>query len=300
MAWGGEPTRLFSEHAPLAGELQYTEYDGAATLRVDGHTFDITLEKRGKSRLRRCRFPPLRVNFKREQLPDTVFAGQNKLKLVTHCSNSDERQGNLAAEYLIYRLYNHLTDESFRVRWIDIDYVKNGRSSTHGAFFIEHKRSLAARLDAQILETARVAREDLDPLAATRIALFAYMVGNTDYSLERGPSPDECCHNVVPLQRADKVLPVPYDFDSTGVVDPDYAQPVAQLGIRSVRQRLYRGYCMHDAELEQVKAQFAAGGNTMSRLMENLQQLPERKRSKVQRYLGRFFEELPELSVNCR
>ncbi len=299
IAWGGEATPLFSEHAPLSGALHYTDYEGTATLHVSGHTYDVTLEKRGKSRLKRCRFPPLRLNFQRSQLTGTVFEGQNKLKLVTHCSNSDERKGNLAAEFLIYRLYNQLTDDSFRVRWIDIDYVKNGRTTTHGAFFIEHKRSLAARLDAQLLETAQVAREDLDPVAAARIALFAYMVGNTDYSLERGPA-DECCHNVVPLERADKVLPVPYDFDSTGVVDPDYATPVAQLGIRSVRQRLYRGYCMHDDQLSTVKARFITQTPALSALLDSVHQLPERKRKKVGRYLGSFYDDLPGLEVRCR
>jgi hypothetical protein len=43
-------------------------------------------------------------------------------------------------------------------------------------------------------------------------------------------------------------IPVPYDFDFSGFVDAPYATPPDELHIASVRQRVYRGYCAHNAD----------------------------------------------------
>ena len=52
------------------------------------------------------------------------------------------------------------------------------------------------------------------------------------------------------MARADGVLvPIPYDFDATGIVNPPYALPAAGLSIRNVRVRLYRGQCRDAADL---------------------------------------------------
>jgi hypothetical protein len=38
-------------------------------------------------------------------------------------------------------------------------------------------------------------------------------------------------------------LPIPYDFDFSGVISATYASVDPSLSIQRVRQRLYRGYC---------------------------------------------------------
>ena len=295
-----ESTPLFEDDTPLRGVLTFEAFDGPATLDLDGRTFPLKLEQRGKSRREHCRFPPLRLNFKRKTLSGTVLEGQNKLKLVTHCSGSDHKRGNLAAEYLIYRMYNQLTEQSFRVRWIDMTYVRNGRPTQTGAFLIEHKRSVAKRLGIQAMKTGRVKRSQLQPDASARLNLFAYMVGNTDFSLLSGPPGDDCCHNVVPFQSGDEVIPIPYDFDATGLVNPGYAAPAEQLSIRKVTQRLYRGFCIHDEALAGAKEQLAGKREALLNMVSAQPNLPDRKRKQTTRYLTGFFDRLERFNEPCR
>ena len=74
----------------------------------------------------------------------------------------------------------------------------------------------------------------LDAPTLTRMMLFEYMIGNTDFSIW-------ALHNVRIVQdRARKLFPVPYDFDLSGFVHAPYATPDPRIGIRSVLDRLYR------------------------------------------------------------
>ena len=72
---------------------------------------------------------------------------------------------------------------------------------------------------------------------------------------------EDCCHNVKLLEREGGVhLPVPYDFDMAGIVDARYADPPAALArehrLRSVRERLYRGFCAEREQLDAVLSMF--------------------------------------------
>ena len=116
------------------------EFAARLTLK-DGTELPLKVSPRGKSRRKQCDFPPLRLDFKKKATDGSIFAGQNKLKLVTHCSRRLARGGYLAAEMLAYRLFNTLTDASFRVRAVQIDYVDTDKehSESWPGFVIEHK-----------------------------------------------------------------------------------------------------------------------------------------------------------------
>ena len=95
-----------------------SEFEAQMVLAT-GERLPLKVRPRGKSRRERCSFIPLELNFKRKALAGTVFDGQNKLKLVTHCGRSMASSGYLASELLVYRLLNYLTDYSFRVRALE-------------------------------------------------------------------------------------------------------------------------------------------------------------------------------------
>ena len=40
---------------------------------------------------------------------------------------------------------------------------------------------------------------ELDAAHTNLINVFQFMIGNTDFSLIRGPADDDCCHNSVPF-----------------------------------------------------------------------------------------------------
>ncbi len=220
---------------------------------------DIQLKTRGNNRLQRsvCAFPPLRVRFPRDRTAGTVFRGQDRLKLVTHCQNRREYEQYVVLEYLIYRTFNLFTEASFRVRGAQITYVDTGAGGkrvTKQAFFIEEEERMAARNGWEILRVPGVAPQEVDPLQMSLVDVFQYMIGHTDYSAFVSESGrDECCHNVKLIGTpAGPVLPVPYDFDGSGVVSARYAVPDRRFGRRSVRDRVFRGGCLFRESVAEV------------------------------------------------
>ena len=88
----------------LDGVARYTDDSGQEV------TLDMSMTTRGKSRLAYCSFPPLTLNLKRKQVDGTVFEGQNKLKIVTHCKTGSQHLRYLHQEFGIYRAFNVVTD----------------------------------------------------------------------------------------------------------------------------------------------------------------------------------------------
>ena len=121
------------------------------------------------------------------------------------------------------------------------------------------------------------------PQIAT-VELFEFMIGNTDWSILKG-------HNIVHLRAADKsVVAVPYDFDSSGIVDASYATPPPNLRIRSVTQRVYRGFCHPGLGWETLFQLFEAKREPIEALVEQVPSLNEGERSEARAYVASFYE----------
>jgi hypothetical protein len=226
----------------LDGSLTVLEADGTES------EFDIRLKGRSVTRRRPevCGFPPFWIDFRKKQIRDTRFDGHEKLKVVSHCRDSPTRFDQfIYKEYLVYQTYALLTDEGFRVRLLSIEYVDTDgerKSASRAAFFIEHADSVAERLGGIRMEESGIYPDQFDPLSLKRAEVFEYMIGNTDFSFEVGA--DGCCHNSkVVYFDPEKTgyIPLPYDFDMVGLVDPPYAKPHAMFGIDRVTQRVFRG-----------------------------------------------------------
>ena len=101
---------------------------------------------RGKSRARICSFPPLRLNFTGSKTEHTVFEGQGKLKLVTHCRGGKGGNTSVLEEYAVYRMFNLLSEYGLRVRLLHISYEAPGADAIQQyGFIIEPKKQLLAR-----------------------------------------------------------------------------------------------------------------------------------------------------------
>ncbi len=239
------------ERPERAGLVRYRDAQGQEVV------LDVEIRIRGKSRLELCSSPPLRLNFRRSQVSGTVFAGQNHLKLVTQCKKQDSYRDYLAQEYQIYRAFNALTDRSFRVRRVSVEYLdtdaRRPTSFTEPSFLIEEDWEVAERNDMQALEVESLEISDLDPRHTALLAVFQFMIGNTDWSSIRAVDGEDCCHNGKVISAPDMgAIVIPYDFDQSGAINIPYAQPNPVLRIGSVRQRLYRGLCATNGELEWV------------------------------------------------
>jgi hypothetical protein len=228
-----------------------------------GQRLPISLALRGITRRTAdtCDFPPLRVNFTAPPPPTSLFAGQRKLKLVTHCRNSASFQQYVLLEYAAYRMANVLSPRSFGVRLANIDYVApDGRPIvSRVGFFIEELGDLARRNGMKEAHAPeRIPAEDLSPEDSARYALFQHMIANHDWSMRAGPAGEDCCHNakMIGAVAPGMAVPVPYDFDFSGFVNAPYAEPPDALHIDRVTQRLYRGYCAHNPQVLAAARQF--------------------------------------------
>jgi hypothetical protein len=199
-------------------------------------------------------------------------------------------------------MYNELTDFSFRVRPLDVTWEDSETGRSYGprfGFLIEDDSDVAKRNGLDKLKIPRVTPIQLDADLTSIFSLFEYMIGNVDWAALGGPDPKECCHNVKlvsrePLAPGDPVYPVPYDFDSAGIVDAYYAAPPNGLPIRSVTQRLYRGYCAHNSTLEPARQLFLAKEDAIFSLLRNEAELSSHVRQKAERYLEGFFDTLKD------
>lgn len=262
-------------------------------------TVEIPLQvrTRGGFRLRpgTCSFPNLRLDFDRTPAAvGTPFAGQNAVKLVAHCRDTDVYEQNMLVEYAAYRLYNLLSDVSFRVRLARITYRDhNGRTKplTRHAFLIENVNQLAARFGGISLEVRGADPLLLDPAASTRVELFQYMIGNTDFSVVN-------FHNAELIRMPDgSYHPVPYDFDFSGLVDAPYAAPSAIFDTRSVRERIYRGFCRPGLDMDALFTEFLARRRAFERVFRDLPQLDRRHADRAVGYLEEFFDILDSPSA---
>lgn len=279
-----------------------------ATLILNGsgepQRFAISLSPRGITRRTGviCSFPPLRIDFGETAVRGTIFRGQGKMKVVTHCRSGSNFEQNTVLEYTAYRLFNAITPISFRVRPVRVTYRDTeGRRSeeTHFAFLIEDVDDMARRNDRVALDvtSGAVASSQLDPDASARFGLFQYMIGNLDWDQVQGHE-DDCCHNsklIAQTQEArTRVMSVPYDFDYSGLVNADYAVPPAGLPVQNVRQRLYRGLCRHNDALPATIELFRSRRAQIMAVVTGEARLNEARRRSATQYLENFFEVLDD------
>ncbi len=262
-------------------------------LRVDGEEHAVKVRLRGKSRLRVCDFLPLRLNFRKSEVGGTLFADQDKLKLVVPCRALERSEKNLIEEYAVYRIFNLLTPASYRVRLMQMTFKDSG--STKGderlhTFALEPSGQLAARLDGRESELSEVALSWLDADHMALVYVFQYLVSNVDWSLVRPDGEEACCHNGTLVETEDDILYIPYDFDLSGFVDAPYAFPPPELRVDRVTQRRYRGFCTERARLERALETIVSKRQDIVALIESLPVLTAKDKDRRIGYLDRFFK----------
>ena len=272
----------------LDGQFTYTESDGSE------QSFDVKLRTRGRYRRQRstCPFPPVRLNFPKKAVLGSMLDGQDKLKLVTHCNTRRDNYEQLVLrEYLSYRILQTLTDKSFGARLMRITWVDTEGEDTieRYGFVIEDDDDIGARIGLQKFRTTSLSYSDVDAAHTNLINVFQFMIGNTDYSLVRGPAGSDCCHNSVPFKAVGAAFPIPYDFDFSGLVDAPYAEPNPQFRIRTVKTRVYRGRCFNNERLPDTLAYFREKKAAIYGLVDSLADLDAGNRREVIDYLDAFY-----------
>jgi hypothetical protein len=296
---------LFADTDPLqltlTGPLEKIVDDGDERVElpfvvtVGDTSVPVEIRTRGKSRLRVCRFPPLRLNFDAGTDIESVFRGYDKIKLVTHCSDKRRDESALYDEYFAYRLFSLLTDRSYRTRWARVRYVDSENPDEAAlerpGFLIEPDDAFAERTGSEYQELPGVVYSKLDDTHATLVYVFQYLIGNTDWSLVVADGDDECCHNGDLFAADTGILLVPYDFDLAGIVNASYAKPDPSLRIRRVRSRIYRGYCTDIENVRSALDTVIARREDIMKLAETIPSASPKDREQRIEYLEDFFDE---------
>lgn len=270
----------------------------------DSGTLNVQIETRGHYRLKpgTCSFPGLRIRFPKDKIAGTIWKGQGTIKLGTHCKSSARYFQIPLQEYVVYRIYNALTDSSFRARLANATYVDTGdanKSVDAPAFFLEDDNDLAGRLGAETLKQKGARFEDLDEDPGAMLSIFEYMVGNTDWSLP-------FLHNIRLFRIGMGYAAIPYDFDWSGLVNAPYAFPDYRLGTKSVTERVWRGPCISKEGLDRMVTTFNGRKDAIYAAVKDQAGLDPKLVKDMTDYLDEFFKMLNdpnkaagELRVKC-
>lgn len=212
-----------------------------------GKQLELPLRVRTRGHFRRemnmCSYPPLLLNFSKDETENTIFSGQDKLKLVMPCQG----EKYVMREYYAYKLYNILTPRSFKVRLVRLTVEDQSEKpkeyDSFLGFLIEEEEKMAERnqmtsLDKDLVSPDAIAKDEF-----FRMAVFQYLIANTDWSIQYR-------QNIKLMSSAEIAGPiaVPYDFDHAGIVRAPYANPAPELELASITDRRYRGYCVEEME----------------------------------------------------
>lgn len=245
------------------------------------------VQARGNARRKICEFPPIKIRFAADPaLPDSLKEAQ-VIKVVAAC-NEDISEQLVLKECLMYKLYNVITEESFRVKLATLQFREPGRKKTYkgsSAFFLENESALAKRLNGRMIRPNVMSPKGVDTSSLDRLCLFEFMIGNTDWSIYN-------LHNIRILMQESKqrVISIPYDFDYAGAVEAPYAVPQKGLNIETVQERYYFGSCREEAVARRTFDLFLNKRSAILTVCDEFSELSKSERKNIHGYLMTFFK----------
>lgn len=253
-------------------------------------TLSTKVRARGKFRRRVCDLPPLKLDFKKGELKEKGLKEYDKYKLVTHCLDSKEGKDQLLREYTAYKLYNQLTENSFRVQLLQIQYkdTASGETTDGYAILIEENDEMADRLGGTIVKDIYgMTQNELAQENGQIHALFQYMIGNTDWDIAR-------LHNMKLIQTGNSQgrIAVPYDFDFAGLVNADYAIPNPNLKQTDIRQRIFMGQNFDTNNWGETMNLFKAKHVSMLLCIKDSPYLSKASKKDMMKFINSFYNQL--------
>jgi len=238
--------------------------------------------------------PPIKLNFKKSDLKARGLSKFDDYKIVTHClEDFESAKAAVLKEYLAYKYYNSITENSFRVQLLKINYVdaKTGIIRRHYGFIIEDFALLRNRVGAEKCKNPLgIAKEDINREEYKKLALFQYMIGNSDWSLKQ-------VRNVKVMKLDGKYVVIPYDFDFAGLVLAPYARVNSDYGLTSLRQRVFLGFEDDLQDMKKAKKRFKKRKRKFKRMTRFFPPLLYVHKKSVMTYLNSFYKDLDNIKL---
>ena len=249
--------KFFSSNETLEAKISFTPktlkksivdtiyFDTNLAYKIDDSfkEMEIGIRARGNFRRSTCYYPPIKVDFKKKQTKGTVFEGHKKMKLVLPCLKQKDKNDNILKEFIVYKLFEMVYPYHFKTRRLSLEFTDLSKKKKPvveklNAFLIEDDKKVAQLHNGKVFERF-IPPLAMDADASVRNAMFQYMIGNTDFSTAYQ-------HNNKLLYIDKLIIPLPYDFDMSGFINPSYAVVNETLNINNIRQRKYRGFKRDD------------------------------------------------------
>lgn len=280
----------------LKKNLKGASLDASFTIHLnetDTITKKIKIKARGNFRYDNCSFPPMQLSFKKHLHAYSDSDNIKKIKLVTHCSTGGSSDDYVLREYLVYKLFNVISDTCFNVRLLRITYIdtqKKRKPVTQYGFFIEPEDILAERLNTTIVKTMKLTQKHIFPDYMDKVSIFNYMIANWDWNIPN-------LQNVTLLKPVVSVnevrgLAVPYDFDLCGIVNASYGVAPEEYGLETSRDRIFLGICRSKAIFRSDLRFFQSKKEELYNTINDFSHLNARAKKDIIMLLDQFYNKL--------
>lgn len=257
--------------------------------------FDMKVRMRGKFRRKKCTFPPLKLNFDKDDLEARGWYNDDEYKLVTPCISGPSGREYVLKEYLAYKIFQELSEVHFRVQLVKftIADTESNKKRKGWGFIIEDGKTLERRYNAdRCSDCYSIPSDQFDQENLRQTALFQYLIGNADWSVPLNKNLEILQSNADSTEH----FAVPYDFDYSGIVNPAYAAPNSDYNLTSVRERVFLGD-LTDEEMQPAIDTLMEKKGDIINLISNCKRLNYTTRKDVLDYIMSCFSSLKEVGL---
>ena len=252
-------------------------------------TLDIEVRPRGVTRKELCDYPPMMVKAPKELREKYNLRKTDHIKLVSYCKQDEGFQDLVMKEMLNYKLYNTLSNYSYSAKLARVNYTDSGLNYEPVemmSFMIEPTDAMADRHNCMLVDDDKAIKTVFKE-HYKNFVVFQYMIGNTDWNLSER-------HNIRLLKcDADKgPIPIPYDFDYSGLVNAPYAKPHPMLPIKAVTERLFQWRGSADEDFSKTYQLFNDKKVDFYTLCKEFTHLKEESREEIISFLDQFYENI--------
>jgi len=260
----------------------------------------VRIRPRGNLRRNKCYLPPIKIDFNDENYQVDLFNTLGKVKLVSLCRLAGNYEQYLIKEYLCYKVYETITEISFKTYFLKINFVDSEgkkKTFTSYSFILEDIDAIAKRNNAIEIENQGLLPSLLDRPTMNLFAMYQYLIGNVDWHLPN-------LHNVKLIKSNDHKkplpLPVPYDLDYCGVVNANYAVPHERIPIENITERYWMGNCLEEFEYQEVQQTFMENKDEILQIFESCDFLDKYNKNTSLKYINAFFTLLEKEDYNSK
>jgi hypothetical protein len=279
----------WKELAKHKKEKAYQDASVAYMLKdQDPCTLKAKVRTRGHMRLDICSFPPLKLKIDKDELAAHHLSDWNEMDIVNHCFETEGHDQLLLKEYLAYKLWELVSPYHFRTQLIRLHYLNPDNTEAHDnayAFLVENPEELCNRLGSRRIKTKVISQMAIEKIPFLRACLFEFMIGNTDWYIPTR-------HNLefVGVEGYKLLVPIPYDFDYSGMVNAPYAVANENLHLSSVVVRFYQGWCHTTEEVNEELKVFHEQKQNILGMPYRIEGLDEKSIRQCVAYLQDFYD----------